>query len=157
MKIAPGIHCIGDQSFVNAYLLEDAGEVTIIDAGLPGFDSGIWGGLIFAGIYIWQSVKAKVPSFAGFLWPALFLSLGWNFFEFAFRANNDGQGVAWGWIVCGVLFFLMGGIPLVVAVQMLTGRRPHRPSSITDIANSIKMAETGISAFQTGSLTIGRP
>jgi glyoxylase-like metal-dependent hydrolase (beta-lactamase superfamily II) len=37
MKIAPGIHRIGDQSMVNSYLLEDAGEVTIIDAGLPGY------------------------------------------------------------------------------------------------------------------------
>jgi glyoxylase-like metal-dependent hydrolase (beta-lactamase superfamily II) len=36
MKIAPGIHRIGDQSIVNSYLLEDAGEVTIIDAGVPG-------------------------------------------------------------------------------------------------------------------------
>jgi glyoxylase-like metal-dependent hydrolase (beta-lactamase superfamily II) len=37
MKIAPGIHRIGDQSFVNSYLLEEAGEVTVIDAGLPGY------------------------------------------------------------------------------------------------------------------------
>ena len=37
MKIAPGIHRIGDQSIVNSYLLEDAGEVTIIDAGVPGY------------------------------------------------------------------------------------------------------------------------
>ena len=37
MKLAPGIHRIGDQSMVNAYLLEDAGEVTIIDAGVPGY------------------------------------------------------------------------------------------------------------------------
>ena len=37
MKIAPGIHRIGDQSMVNSYLVEDAGEVTIIDAGLPGY------------------------------------------------------------------------------------------------------------------------
>jgi glyoxylase-like metal-dependent hydrolase (beta-lactamase superfamily II) len=37
MKIAPGIHRIGDQSMVNSYLVEDAAEVTIIDAGLPGF------------------------------------------------------------------------------------------------------------------------
>ncbi len=37
MKIAPGIHRIGDRSIVNAYLLEDAGEVTIIDAGVPGY------------------------------------------------------------------------------------------------------------------------
>ena len=37
MKVAPGIHRIGDHSIVNAYLLEDAGEVTIIDAGVPGY------------------------------------------------------------------------------------------------------------------------
>jgi len=37
MKIAPGIHRIGGHSMVNSYLLEDAGEVTIIDAGLPGY------------------------------------------------------------------------------------------------------------------------
>jgi len=41
MKIAPGIHRIGDQSFVNSYLLEDAGEVTVIDAGLPGYHRDI--------------------------------------------------------------------------------------------------------------------
>jgi glyoxylase-like metal-dependent hydrolase (beta-lactamase superfamily II) len=37
MKIAPGIHRIGDNSMINAYLVEDAGEVTIIDAGISGF------------------------------------------------------------------------------------------------------------------------
>jgi glyoxylase-like metal-dependent hydrolase (beta-lactamase superfamily II) len=37
MKIAPGIHRIGDNSIINAYLIEQAGEVTIIDAGVSGF------------------------------------------------------------------------------------------------------------------------
>ena len=37
MKIAPGIHRIGGNSMINAYLVEQAGEVTIIDAGLPGY------------------------------------------------------------------------------------------------------------------------
>jgi glyoxylase-like metal-dependent hydrolase (beta-lactamase superfamily II) len=36
MRIAPGIHRIGDSPLVNAYLVEDAGEVTVIDAGMPG-------------------------------------------------------------------------------------------------------------------------
>jgi hypothetical protein len=35
MKIAPGIHRIGDNSMINAYLIEQASEVTIIDAGVP--------------------------------------------------------------------------------------------------------------------------
>jgi glyoxylase-like metal-dependent hydrolase (beta-lactamase superfamily II) len=37
MKIAPGVHRIGDNSMINAYLVEQAGEVTIIDAGVSGF------------------------------------------------------------------------------------------------------------------------
>jgi glyoxylase-like metal-dependent hydrolase (beta-lactamase superfamily II) len=37
MRIAPNIHRIGSDSIVNAYLVEDAGEVTIIDAGVPGY------------------------------------------------------------------------------------------------------------------------
>jgi glyoxylase-like metal-dependent hydrolase (beta-lactamase superfamily II) len=49
MKIAPGIHRIGDRSLVNSYLVEDAGEVTIIDAGLPGYYRGIPGELAAMG------------------------------------------------------------------------------------------------------------
>jgi glyoxylase-like metal-dependent hydrolase (beta-lactamase superfamily II) len=37
MKIAPGINRVGSDSIINSYLLDDAGEVTIIDAGLTGF------------------------------------------------------------------------------------------------------------------------
>jgi len=37
MRIAPSIHRIGDKSIVNSYLVGDSGEVTIIDAGVPGF------------------------------------------------------------------------------------------------------------------------
>jgi glyoxylase-like metal-dependent hydrolase (beta-lactamase superfamily II) len=36
VEIAPGIRRIGAQGLVNVYLLEEAGAVTIIDAGLPG-------------------------------------------------------------------------------------------------------------------------
>ena len=37
MKLADGIHRIGDDPTVNAYLVEEAGEVTIIDAAMPGY------------------------------------------------------------------------------------------------------------------------
>ena len=36
MEIAPGIHRIGNSSIVNSYLVEEAGKVTIVDAGVPG-------------------------------------------------------------------------------------------------------------------------
>ena len=36
-QVARGIHRIGDDSRVNAYLLEEGGEVTLIDAAMPGY------------------------------------------------------------------------------------------------------------------------
>jgi hypothetical protein len=47
-------------------------------------------------------------------WPALFLSLGWNFLDFGLDPPGapDGGAEA-GWIVCAVVFGLMGGVPLV--------------------------------------------
>src|SRR3989440_561093 len=36
MRIAAGIHRIG-AGLVNAYLLEEGGEITIVDAGAPGY------------------------------------------------------------------------------------------------------------------------
>ena len=36
MQIAPSLHRIGNGN-VNVYLVEDGGEVTIVDAGLPGY------------------------------------------------------------------------------------------------------------------------
>jgi len=37
VEIAPGIRRLGKTGTVNVYLLEEAGEVTVIDAGLPGY------------------------------------------------------------------------------------------------------------------------
>ena len=35
VQLAPSLHRIGDD-FVNCYLVEEAGEVTVVDAGVPG-------------------------------------------------------------------------------------------------------------------------
>jgi glyoxylase-like metal-dependent hydrolase (beta-lactamase superfamily II) len=37
VEVAPGIHRIGTDSRINAYLVEEAGQVTVVDAALPGF------------------------------------------------------------------------------------------------------------------------
>ena len=101
--------------------------------GIPGVMVGsIWGGLVFAGIYAWQALKNGVPSFLALLWPALFLSLGWNFFEYGIDPPGPQGGVVGGWLVCGVLFAAMGGIPLLVVAKPLlrkftTGEDDSRP------------------------------
>jgi hypothetical protein len=89
---------------------------------------GIWAGMIFAGLYVWRSVRAGAISFAGFLWPALFISLGWNFLEFGLNPPGGG-GLEWGWLVPAVVFFLMGGLPLVIVLPRFLARlRGEMPS-----------------------------
>jgi hypothetical protein len=60
-------------------------------------------------------------------WPGLFLSLGWNFLEFTF--NPPGGGLAWGWLICGVAFVLMGGLPLLLAFKMVRDKIRSRLQS----------------------------
>lgn len=71
----------------------------------------IWSGLLFLFLNSVAGRRVGGLRLLWVAWPALFLSLGWNFLEYAFRPPG-GAGLAWGWLVCGVLFVLMGGIPL---------------------------------------------
>ena len=57
-------------------------------------------------------------------WPGLFLSLGWNFLEFTFAP--PGGGLAWGWLTCGVVFVLMGGLPLLLVFKAARGKIKSR-------------------------------
>jgi Short C-terminal domain len=90
---------------------------------------GIWGGFIFGGIYAWQTLKRRLPNVLGLLWPALFLSLGWNFLEYGLDPPGE-SGLAWGWLVCAIVFGLMGGLPLVVTLPAtfrgFAGRQSER-------------------------------
>ena len=84
-------------------------------AGVAGLLPGaIWGGLIFTGLYVLVCAKFRVPSLVSLIWPALFLSLAYNFFDYGVRGSVNG-----GWIVCGIVFALMGAVPLVWAVPHL--------------------------------------
>jgi hypothetical protein len=62
-------------------------------------------------------------------WPGLFLSLGWNFLEFTF--SPPGGGLAWGWLICGVVFVLMGGLPLLLVLKASLGKIKQRLQSGT--------------------------
>lgn len=86
---------------------------------------GIWGGLIFLGFYLWATSKHKVPTLVGFAWPALFLSLAWNFLEYGIDPPF-GEGLVWGWLICAVLFAVMGGLPLILIVKPVFGQFARR-------------------------------
>jgi hypothetical protein len=59
------------------------------------------------------ALSVNAPNLLIPMWGALFGSLGWNFLEFAFK----GQGIVWGWLVCGVMFWLMAA-PAVLAILL---------------------------------------
>ncbi len=74
---------------------------------------GIVGGLIGLGMYALASAKLPGPRLIYLAWSALFLSLGWNFWEYGLNPPDGSDGVVWGWIICGVAFVAMGGLPLL--------------------------------------------
>lgn len=61
-------------------------------------------------------------------WPGVFLPLGWNFLEFAFPQTGV-HGLVWGWLVCGLVFVLMGGLPLLFAFKAARERMKLRRQS----------------------------
>jgi hypothetical protein len=88
---------------------------------------GIFGLFLFGGMMAWKGSVIGGP-YAGLValaWPVLFLSLGWNFLEYAFNPPGPpGQGIVWGWLIPGVLFILMGGLPLLAVLPIGNTGRP---------------------------------
>ena len=92
--------------------------------GVPGLMVGsIFGGLFFLAVYAFNAVG---PNLTFLAWPALFLSLGWNFLEFGVNPPGDDGGLAFGWLICGVVFVAMGGIPLLFALSTMRSDRATR-------------------------------
>ncbi|HEX9902344.1 MAG TPA: hypothetical protein VGB72_05735 [Acidobacteriota bacterium] len=87
------------------------------------FPVSIWLGLICVFIHGVQVRKLGGLNLVPLAWPALFISLGWNFLDFAFRPPGGGR-LVWGWLVCGVVFWLMGFVPLIWA--LIYARQKYR-------------------------------
>ena len=75
----------------------------------------IFAGLGSAGLMGWKGAQLGGP-YGGLVllaWPALFISLGWNFLQFAFFPPEGMTGIELGWLIPGILFVIMGAVPLV--------------------------------------------
>lgn len=80
----------------------------------------VWVGFGAAAWYFYARSKfTSGPDWGLLFWSALFISLGYNFFEFGFYPPNY-DGLLWGNIICAIVFFLMGGAPLFFFNQSLT-------------------------------------
>jgi hypothetical protein len=76
---------------------------------------------VFGGLMLWKgsAIGEGWAALTMLAWPALFLSLGWNFLEFG--VNPPGGGLAFGWLIPGVMFMLLGGVPLFVGLRGMRG------------------------------------
>jgi hypothetical protein len=81
--------------------------------------TGIFGLFGFGGLMVWrgQVIGGPYGGLVALAWPALFISLGWNFLEYAVN-TPPGEGIVWGWLIPGVLFVLMGAGPLLAVLPI---------------------------------------
>jgi hypothetical protein len=101
---------------------------------------------LFGGLMLWKGARLGGP-YAGLValaWPALFLSLGWNFLECGLRPPGGG-GPEFGWLIPGVLFVLMGGVPLGFWIRAKPWRAARQPASqATSVGAAMTMAPSMI-------------
>lgn len=74
----------------------------------------IFAGLGSAALMGWKGLRigSIFGGLVGLAWPALFISLGWNFLEYGLWPPTDEGGIVWGWLIPGVVFEAMGIVPL---------------------------------------------
>jgi hypothetical protein len=75
----------------------------------------IFGGIGAAALMAWKGAQigGVHAGLVALAWPALFISLGWNFLEYALFPPPPDSGIVWGWLIPGVIFVIMGAVPLV--------------------------------------------
>ena len=88
------------------------------------------------GLFVAMFGAAKsAPGAAGLLllgWPALFISLGYNFIDYAINPPEE-MGSTAGWWVCGIVFGLMGLPALAGIPWLLRSIRPDRRNAVLAI------------------------
>lgn len=78
--------------------------------------------LIFSMVGTVSASAVGAPNLLVPMWGVLFGTLGWNFLEYAFK----GPDVVWGWLVCGVMFWVMALPAFVLMLSLLRVERQGR-------------------------------
>jgi hypothetical protein len=95
---------------------------------------GMFGLFGAAGLIVWfgSQIGKAAAAIVALGWPALFLALGLNFMDYAFNPPDGEPTPVWGWLIPGVLFWLIGGAPLAVGLlawrEARAGRAGNRLS-----------------------------
>ncbi len=118
-----GGYCAEGGPYVSRQSCPDSAELLMF--------TGIPAGVI--GLFIAMLGGAKAAKGAAGLlllaWPALFISLGFNFIDYAIDPPENMDGTV-GWWICGVIFGLMG-LPALLGIPMLVKAiQPERRTAV---------------------------
>ena len=108
--------CADGGPYVSAHPCPDGVPGAMI---LGGFGLFLFGGLALAGA-TGTGAYGWIPLVA---WTGLFATLGWNFLDYGLVNPPEGEGIAWGFVIPGVLFQLMAWVPIVVLVAGMRAAR----------------------------------
>jgi len=106
------------------------------DGVAPGILLAIFGGLIALGVTMLATWRTKAPSIVLLAWPGLFMSLGFNFLQDGI-SPADGSGAGVGSIICGVVFEVMGAVPLLFFVSIWRDQWRRRAPRSTARASAV--------------------
>lgn len=97
---------------------------------------GIIGGLIAAGLVVVAAKRAAgwnaLMAASGLMWAGLFGAFGWNFIDLGLNPP-EGQGGTTGWIISGVVFWLMAFPGLLGILGLRRGRPATAPRAAAAI------------------------
>jgi hypothetical protein len=96
---------------------------------------------LFGGMMVWKGSRlggyyAALPLLA---WPALFLSLGWNFIEYSLPTAQ--HGLELGWLMPGLMFVAMGIVPLLIVLPAVGLRGPADPDKVESMRRTLQRAQ----------------
>ena len=122
-------------------------------------------GFLSAGLMLWKGALLgdRYMGLVALAWPALFLSLGWNFLVYAFD-STPGGGIEFGWLIPGVIFVIMGGVPLLgwimarghghVVPGVPATRTPIELNELSRVMRNVAVSAAARSGGSTSSTTV---
>jgi hypothetical protein len=114
-----------------------------------------------AGLIVWfgSQVGKGAVAIVALGWPALFLSLGLNFMDYAYHPPDNEATPVWGWLIPGVLFWLIGGAPLAIGLLAWREARAGRPGNrlTRQVATSVPTKVVIFGGASAGSWSVPRP
>lgn len=134
----------------------------VCDSGVAWLTfGGVFAGLFFAGVLAFATYRydKDISGLPLLLWAALFGALGWNFIELGFDPPATMSGAV-GWIICGIVFWLMALGGLIPGLIMLFNsfRQAARPQAERSLfSEPLVRADVNVQAAAPPQSTVATP